>query len=146
MNRIWGLLLLAPLAACNGSVEDKAVQACETVFAALEAGQPPEKSGKAKLEKKELQGDRVHLLIHGPNGLGEMIFTDLNCMFKLDRQPTERDATLKLSKIEIGRSPESVSRVDSYLKDQGHKTVTERLKEKGLDAILPSETKIKLKD
>lgn len=146
MNRLWGLLILAPLAACSSGGEDKAVQACETVFAALDAGQPPERSGKAKLEKKELQGDKVHLLIHGPNGNGEMIFTDLNCMFTLDRQPTERDATLKLSEVEIGKFPESVSAIDRHLKDRGQKTLTERLTEKGLHAIAPNDTTIKPKE
>lgn len=142
MNKAWGVILMLPLSSCSSGGEDKAVQACETVFAALNGSRPVEQQGKSKITKKELQKDKVHLLVNGPNGRGEMIYEDINCVFKLDREPTEKDATLKLSQIEIGKFPDSLWSFDHQLKTMGFKTITESLEEKGLNAILPSETRL----
>lgn len=149
MNKGWGALLPICLAACSGGEagggNDKAVQACQTVFAMFEAEVPPERKGK--IEKTDVKEDRVHFLIQTTNGLGETVFKDLECVFRLDRHRTEREATLKLVEIvEDKRFPFSLDAVDADLRRKGKATIARMLAEKGLDAIPPGETRLNVKE
>lgn len=149
MNKGWGALLPICLTACSGGEvgggNDKAVQACQAILAMFEAEVPPERRGK--IEKTDVQGDRVHFLIQTTNGLDETIFKDLECVFKLDRQLSEREATLKLAEIvEDKRFPLPLDRIDAELRTKGQATIAQMLAEKGLDAIPPGETRLNVKE
>ena len=91
MRKIALPFLLLPLAACSGGGNQQtAITACETALSALI-------DDSAKIEKLTVQDERVHGFVSGKNGLGEVIYKDLYCVFTLGRELTERDATYKLT-------------------------------------------------
>ena len=133
MRKIAYSLLLLPLAACSGSAnEQSALAACETAVGAL-------MDGSGTIEKLTIQNENVHALVAGKNGRGETVFTDLYCIFELNRAPTERDATYKMRAVaqDDVKREYRIEFVDADLKKSGNPTLTERLKENGYDAIRP---------
>ena len=136
MHKIALPFLLMPLAACSGAdSQHMAISACETAVTTM-----IDTSGN--IEKLTIENERVHAFIEGKNGRGDTIYKDLYCVFKLDRELTEREATYKLKAFAEDNIDQEfgVGVVDSHLAKAGKPTVSDTLRERGFDALKPEES------